>query len=74
MELQRSSIIDTPGGRMVEMLFADKLAPEEYEAQIRFVVPVSVEGYPRTAEAQEEALRNVQTVLTAEIRSLEGLR
>ena len=29
MNLQRTYVIETPGGRMVEMLFADKPAPEE---------------------------------------------
>ena len=73
MKLQQSSIIETPHRRMVEMLFSDVFAPEEHEAQIRFVVPLSAEGSPRTPEAQLVALRVVRNVISVEIQRLEDI-
>lgn len=74
MNLQRTYVIETPGGRMVEMLFADKPAPEEGEAKIHFVVPVSAEGHPRIAQAQLEALLIVRNAIVAETQRLERIR
>ena len=74
MKLQRAAVIEAGGKRLVEMLYADTPEPGEDEAQIRFVVPVSAEGYPRLPEAQREALGRVQSVLETETRRLERLR
>ena len=74
MKIQRASVIETPNMRVVEMLFANQPAPEEDEAQIRFVLPVSAKRYPRIAAAQLEALQSVRNVIGIEIARLEGIR
>ena len=74
MKIQRASAIETPNMRVVEMLFANQPAPEEDEAQIRFVLPVSAKKFPRIAEAQLEALNHVRNVIGTEIARLEGIR
>ena len=74
MKLQRTTVIEAAGKCLVEMFFADQPEPGEGEAQIRFVVPVSVEGYPRLLEVQREALGHVRSVLDIETTRLERLR
>ena len=74
MKLQRAAVIETDGKRLVEMLFADTPEPDESEAQIRFVVSVSAEGYLPLATAQLEALRIVRTVIADESERLEQIR
>ena len=74
MKLQNTAVIETPAGLTVEMLFADKPDPEDNEALIQFVVPVSEVKYPRIPEAQLEALRVVRTVIGDEIHRLERIR
>ena len=74
MKLQRAAVIEADEERLVEMLFADQPEPDEHEAQIRFVVPVPAEGYPRLVEAQREALQIVRTVIGNEIDRLGRIR
>ncbi len=74
MKLQRAAVIETDGKRLVEMLYADTPEPDESEAQIRFVVPVSAEGYLPLATAQLEALRIVRNVIADESERLEQIR
>ncbi len=74
MKLQRAAVIEVDGKRLVEMLYADKPEPDESEAQIRFVVPVSAEGHLPLATAQLEALRIVRTVIADESERLEQIR
>ena len=74
MKLQRTTVIEAAGKRLVEMFFADRPDPGEDEAQIRFVVPLSVKGYPRLLEVQQEALGHVRSVLDIETTRLERLR
>ena len=74
MKLQRAAVIETDGKRLVEMLFAAQPEPDESEAQIRFVVPVSAEKYLPLASAQLEALRIVRTVIADESERLEQIR
>ena len=74
MKLQRATVIETTDERWVEMLYAERPEPEEHEAQIRFVVPVSEEGHPPTAKSQLEALHDVLAVLDGEIRRLQSVR
>lgn len=74
LKLQHSKIIETPDGRVVEMLLADTPEPGENEARIHFVVPVSAEGYPRIPAAQLEALRHVRHVITDEYERIEDIR
>ena len=74
MKLQRAAVIEADGKRLVEMLYADTPEPDEHEAQIRFVVPVSAEGYPPLAKAQLEARHIVRTVIADESERLEQIR
>ncbi len=74
MKLQHSSVIEMGGARLVEMLYADQPEPGEHEAQMRFVVPVSAEKYPRIAAAQLEALQHVRNAINDEIHRLEQIR
>ena len=74
MELQRTTIIEAAGKRLVEMFFAEQPDPGEGEAQIRFVVSVSAEGYPRLLEVQREALGHVRSVIDIETTRLERVR
>ena len=74
MKLQRATVIETTDERWVEMLYAERPEPEEHEAQIRFVVLVSAEGYPPIAKLQLDALHDVQAVLDGEIRRLQAVR
>ncbi len=73
MKLQRASIIEIDEKRLVEMLFAEKPEPAEHEAQIRFVLPVSAEKYPRIPEAQLEALQRMRTVIGDEYERIVGI-
>ena len=73
LKLQYSKVIETGGRRTVEMLFAKTPAPELDEVQIRIVVPVSEQGYPRTAAAQLEALRGVRNAIDNEIQRLQHI-
>ena len=74
MKLIQASVIETDGKRMVEMTFAENPNPEEDEAQIHFVVPVSADQYPRIPEAQLEALQHVRRVIGDEHERIEGIR
>ncbi len=74
MNLQRAAVIEANGKRLVEMLYANTPEPDESEAQIRFVVPVSAEGYPPLAKAQLEALHIVRTVIADESERLQQIR